>query len=576
MGVCNSSNDKNQAMLNNTGPGLPPQEIIPQPVEVSNLEPDINTKIINQDDPLNKLDSVENQQINSMNTAINTTNIQGDPTLNVSNPNINNSLPLNQNLANSNISLNLDQNNQNFNTSVTLNQNENTNMNNSNNQNNLNNSNTNLGQTKLIKSNYPNNLGNTQITVGSQGQRVIYNPQIHNSQQVGGIVQPSKIRMYLVVQLPQREIEITKLYDYNCLIDIEPFIAPDSIDEYDFYDARGYSIDDYLYTPFYEWHNIYRTLRIKLVRSGLHIANDIRNYISKNTYLIGCLTFDKPNTFGLFLFNKTNNSTLSFEYSTNIYLQMKTVNQFSAYCNALNKLYISGGEILNNQATDSFICVDLNELEQNIFVPSQLCSLKKRRYWHSMIFIPENYIFIIGGPNEVDVELYDINKNIIEIDSQLNTERCEPSLILVNNKFLYAIFGFHLYESFINTIERCNIHKRRREWENVEYKLGNTPNLVRGFFGVTYVGNNILLVSDKENQNDLKPNYILIPGKGNIDTINEEGILNSRSSRLFAEKFFIPFSENESMNLAFKSGEPKIFIVNNDNGGINELCISES
>ena len=68
--------------------------------------------------------------------------------------------------------------------------------------------------------------------------------------------------------------------------------------------------------------------------------NDVRNYIAKRTYLIGGLTFDKPNTFGLFILNKMNNSTLSFEYSTNIYLQLKTVNQFSAYCNALNKLII--------------------------------------------------------------------------------------------------------------------------------------------------------------------------------------------------------------------------------------------
>jgi len=68
------------------------------------------------------------------------------------------------------------------------------------------------------------------------------------------------------------------------------------------------------------------------------------------------------------------------------------------------------------------------------------------------------------------------------------------------------------------------------------------------------------LVSDKESQNDLKPNYILYPVRDN-DTINEEGVLNSRSSRLFAEKFFIPFTENESINLAFKSGEPKNSLI---------------
>ena len=270
-----------------------------------------------------------------------------------------------------------------------------------------------------------------------------------------------------------------------------------------------------------------------------------------------------------------NNSTLSFEYSTNIYLQMKTVNQFSAYCNALNKLYISGGDLGNNQITDSFICIDLAQVQQNIFVPTQLCNLLRKRYWHSMIFIPEKYIFIIGGPNELDVELYDMEKNICTYDSRLNIDRCEPSLILVNEKFLYSFFGFHLYESFINTIERCNLNRKRRKWEMINYRLSNTPNLAKSFFGVSYVENNIILVSDKENQNDLKPNYILSPGKDNIDTITDEGILNSKSSRLFGEKFFIPFTEQESINMAFKSGEPKIFIVNNINGAINELCFNE-
>lgn len=574
MGICRSSNNKNQEMLNNSGSGLPPQEIIPQAVEVTNITEDLNNQVTSQPEPVSNLDSA-NQQLNSINpTPANLTNKQSSQLLNNSNQNLNTSGNLNHNDSNLNLPLNANNDNTRINSSLQLNQNGNIN-----NSINLNNSNLKLGNTmnstQLITDN-PNTLGNSKFISNSQGPNIINNTQMNNALQNANNSQTQKLRMYIVVQLPQREIEITKLYHYNCLLDIEPFIAPDSINEYDFYNSRGYSIDDYLYTPFYEWHNIYKTLRIKLVRSGLHIANDIRDYISKKTFLFGCLTFDKPNTFGLFLFNKMNNATLSFEYSTNIYLQMKNVNQFSAFCNALNKLYISGGEIANNQANDSFISVDLNELQQNIFVPSELCNLRRRRFWHSMIFIPEKYIFIIGGPNEVDVELYDIEKNTIEIDSRLNTERCEPSLILVNNKFLYSIFGFHLYESFIDTIERCNIHRRRREWENVEYKLNNTSSIAKSFFGVSYIGNNILLVSDKENQNDLKPNYVLTPGKGNIDTINEEGVLNSRSSRIFPEKFFLPFSENESLNLAFKSGEPKIFIVNNDNGVINELCINES
>ena len=521
MGICSSSENKNETPLNLTGPGLPPQQIIPQPVEVTNLEPSTQQNIPTQ-----------NTTSQPINTNINTDqNISPTPNINEINTNIgtnsldninNNTLPVSNSLTvGNNIYANDPANNSNQIINTTMKPND-----------------------YLLGSKYAN--GNYRR------------------------------RLYIVVQLPGRELDVNKLYEDNTLLDLQEFIAPDAIDEFNFYTSDNYSLDDLLERPFNEWHDMNRTLRIKLVRAGLHIPNEVRKYIAKRTYLIGGLTFDKPNTFGLFIFNKMNNSTLSFEYSTNIYFQLRTVNQFSAYCNALNKLYISGGELSNNQITDSFMSIDLTQVQQNIFVPTQLCNLRKKRYWHSMIFIPEKYIFIIGGPNEVDVELYDIEKNISVIDSRLNTDRCEPSLILVNEKYLYTFFGFHLYESFINTIERCNINKRQRNWEMVNYKLSNTPNLAKAFFGVSYVGNNILLVSDKENQNDLKPNYILSPGQLNTDTISDEGILNSKSTRLFGEKFFVPFTEEESLNLAFKSGEPKIFIVNNINGAINELCLNEA
>ena len=520
MGICSSSENKNETPLNLTGPGLPPQQIIPQPVEVTNLEPSLQQNIPTQ-----------NTTSQPINTNINTDqNISATPNINEINTNIGtNSL---DNINNNTLPVS---------NSITVGNN--------------------------IYANDPANNSNQIINATMKPNDYLLGSKYANGNY--------RRRLYIVVQLPGRELDVNKLYEDNTLLDLQEFIAPDAIDEFNFYNSDNYSLDDLLNRPFNEWHNMNKTLRIKLVRAGLHIPNEVRKYIAKRTYLIGGLTFDKPNTFGLFIFNKMNNSTLSFEYSTNIYFQLRTVNQFSAYCNALNKLYISGGELSNNQITDSFMSIDLTQVQQNIFVPTQLCNLRKKRYWHSMIFIPEKYIFIIGGPNEVDVELYDIEKNISVIDSRLNTDRCEPSLILVNEKYLYTFFGFHLYESFINTIERCNINKRQRNWEMVNYKLSNTPNLAKAFFGVSYVGNNILLVSDKENQNDLKPNYILSPGQLNTDTISDEGILNSKSTRLFGEKFFVPFTEEESLNLAFKSGEPKIFIVNNINGAINELCLNE-
>ena len=539
MGSCNSSNDKNEAAANLTGPGLPPQQIVPQPVEVVNLDQPLETKVVAP--PENNLQTSETIQNTGVNSINNTITPQSNPIP---------TTPLN--------TTSLSGQNENPVINTTLNTNQNNNLN-----------------SQYVLGGSQSGINNMRnISQEPTAKRVLKgNDYMLGSKYING---KKRYRMHLVVQLPQREIEITKLYEDNCLSDLEDFIYPDSIDEFDFYTSDRYSLNDILNKPFNQWHNIYKTLRIKLIRSGLHIPNEVRKYIAKRTYLIGGLTFDKPNTFGLFIFNKMNNSTLSFEYSTNIYLKMKMVNQFSAYCNALNKLYISGGDLGNNQITDSFLCIDLDQVQQNIFIPTQLCSLKKKRYWHSMIFIPEKYIFIIGGPNEMDVELYDMERNVCTIDSRLNTDRCEPSLILVNEKYLYSFFGFHLYESFINTIERCNINRKHREWEIVNYRLNSNQNLAKAFFGVSYIENNIILISDKETQNDLKPNYLLSPGKDNYDLLTDEGILNSKSVRLFGEKFFIPFTEDESINMAFKSGEPKMFIVNNVNGAINELCLNES
>ena len=283
MGNCGSSQEKNAAPLNLSGPGLPPQQIISQPVEVVNLEPSSQQNIPTQ----NNTNISATPNINEIKTNIGTNSLD----------NINNSL------------------------------------------NNGNNININ-GQT----------INNTQIVSIPMKP----NDYLLGSKYANGT---NRRRLYIVVQMPGRELDVNKLYEDNTLLDLEEFIAPDTIDEFNFYNSDNYSLDDLLERPFNEWHNINKTLRIKLVRAGLHIPNEVRKYIAKRTYLIGGLTFDKPNTFGLFIFNKMNNSTLSFEYSTNIYLQLKTVNQFSAYCNALNKLYISGGELSNNIITDSFLSI---------------------------------------------------------------------------------------------------------------------------------------------------------------------------------------------------------------------------
>jgi hypothetical protein len=62
-----------------------------------------------------------------------------------------------------------------------------------------------------------------------------------------------------------------------------------------------------------------------------------------------------------------------------------------------------------------------------------------------MIYIPPKYIFIVSGTCN-SVEVYDIEKKMINHDSDLNEKRGECSLCCINNSVLYAFCGsFILY-----------------------------------------------------------------------------------------------------------------------------------
>ena len=68
---------------------------------------------------------------------------------------------------------------------------------------------------------------------------------------------------------------------------------------------------------------------------------DVGEFIARSTFLYGNINFDKLGQVGIFVYNKKDNPTVPVEYSTYFHQIMRKVNQFSVFCNALNKLYIS-------------------------------------------------------------------------------------------------------------------------------------------------------------------------------------------------------------------------------------------
>ena len=328
-------------------------------------------------------------------------------------------------------------------------------------------------------------------------------------------------------------------------------------------------------------NNIPEIINMKYIKKGLDIPDDIIQAYIDNNKIIGNAIIDNPETFGIITYEANSNKISSYKYKSSDYSILNTFNNFTAYCNARNCLYFSGGE--NEQSNDldktslkynDFLYIDLSTLTEDKLNVNELPNLIEARTWHSMIFVPNKYIFIVGGSNTRTVELYDIDEKKLTKDSELNEIRCESTLCLVNNTYLYAFFGFVLHQEYNKNIERCNLLKEKRKWEYVNYQVKKGINLKLSFFGVTYFKENeLLLIGGNDNDNDEKRfdyHYTIAQNEDEKDIITEYDSELKENSIVFREKLFHPIAENKAINIPTIIGDNiKIFIF--ESGKINVM-----
>ena len=326
-------------------------------------------------------------------------------------------------------------------------------------------------------------------------------------------------------------------------------------------------------------NNIPEIINMKYIKKGLDLPDNIIQAYIENNKIIGNVIIDNPETFGIITYEANSNKISSYKYKSSDYSILNTFNNFTAYCNARNCLYFSGGE--NEQSNDldktslkynDFLYIDLSTLTEDKLNINELPNLIEARTWHSMIFVPNKYIFIVGGSNTRTVELYDIDEKKLTKDSELNEIRCESTLCLVNNTYLYAFFGFVLHQEYNKNIERCNLLKEIRKWEYVNYQVKEGINLKLSFFGVTYFKENeLLLIGGNDNDNDEKRfdyHYTIAQNEDEKDIITEYDSELKENSIVFREKLFHPIAENKAINIPTIIGDNiKIFIF--ESGKIN-------
>ncbi len=373
-----------------------------------------------------------------------------------------------------------------------------------------------------------------------------------------------------IKNIDNNEDLLNSSFDNNVLLeDIFSNLKYDKNRDYEILDQNNQKLNNQLELKLKEIFSNQSEVNLQIKYSGLDIPEDILESYSQNNNLIGALILNNQEYFGIFILNTLTNVSSTFYYSNEVQNDLLKFNPFSAICNGRNYLFISGGENQNNnnELLDDFYMIDLSKINENTIITEKLPKLNEARTWHSMIFIPNKYIYIVGGNGNKNVELYDIDNKTIIKDSELNEERSECSLCMVNEYYLYAFCGFLLHKTFINTIERCNLRREKRKWEIVNYILENNIQFNPSFFGVSYYNDKILLLGGNENPEEKNKHYVITISNNGEDIINEFN-LNKDIISVYREKFFIPINKLKSVNIPLIFNQPEVLYLNINEGKI--------
>lgn len=292
-------------------------------------------------------------------------------------------------------------------------------------------------------------------------------------------------------------------------------------------------------------------LKIYVKYKCIEIEEKVDEYIISSTYLIGKPIF---NQYRYYLYNKYLKQLKIMKLFKED-INKSGINCFSnldSYCNAINYIYIYQNNI-KNKDFDIFFNINLTNNKINL-----ISTKFPKRILYSMIYIPKYYIFIIGGKNTREVLIYKIkkdNENYKKYPHLLPYELIEPSLIFINNKYLY-MFENSTLEFHILRAELIN----SSPFEDIKLSNSKYIPINQKFFGVVKNYNTILFLGgqminkNKENVNNCYE----------FDYNNNKLFISKRDFKSydFMEKTFIPVNSDSYLQIIeFKKEnkyEPKV------------------
>ena len=313
----------------------------------------------------------------------------------------------------------------------------------------------------------------------------------------------------------------------------------------------------------------YLKIYVKYEERFKKLVENFEEYIIKSTHLIG-----KPqlNQTSYFRYDKLIKEikTINCHKTDIIDNKINSFSFYDNYCNAKNYLYIyEGVSDVENQFSKFF---NINLIKNKITLIS---AEFPKRYLHSMIFIPSCYIFIIGGNKSKEVLTYEIDDQNTSYDIypyQLPKCLLEPSLISINNKYIYILE---------NSTISLNIYKmdliKISPFEQIEIK--NKNSMDQKFFGVVRNKNSILFLGGQKLNMNMKNNNLEKKYCYEYHYDTDKIVLSKRefSPIDFIEKTFIPIGDDLFLQFAeYKKDNKKVLKMVQFDGNEQEVEKSES
>lgn len=144
--------------------------------------------------------------------------------------------------------------------------------------------------------------------------------------------------------------------------------------------------------------------------------------------------------------------------------KLNGISNSTAFCNGKNSLYLSGGEDISGKfekgkTTNDFWAINLDE--NRVYHHENGLPFNKKN--HSMIFIPNQYVFFVGGEDK-STFFYDTESQLFSKWADLNELAICPTLAILNQRYLLC-FSNHKRKNNENFYEITDLKAEKPKWQ---------------------------------------------------------------------------------------------------------------